>query len=207
MRFTTVRSHFRGWQIVSIQDLRKLDPNFDVRRLVEWQQKGYIKKLVRNCFVFADISLNEQALFVIANAICTPSYISLETGLAYYQLIPESVYAVTSVTTRKTIKFHTPTGDFDYRSIKPELFFGYTAIPYFGQRYRLARMEKAVLDFLYINPHLQTGEDFSGFRINTRELLVNLDQRRWEQYVAAFGSRALAERAKTFREFISHDGF
>ena len=144
MKFTTVRSHFKDWQVVSIQDLRKLDSDFDVRRLVEWQQQGHIKKIVRNFFVFSDINFDEQGLFVIANAICAPSYISLEAALAYYQLIPESVYTVTSVTTRKTIKFRTPVGDFEYRSIKPELFFGYTAIPYSDQRYKIAKMEKAM---------------------------------------------------------------
>ena len=43
---------------------------------------------------------------MVANKIYSPSYISLETALSYYGLIPESVYALTSVSTRKTISFN-----------------------------------------------------------------------------------------------------
>lgn len=52
--------------------------------------------------------------FVMAGAIYGPSHVSLETALAYHRLIPETVYQVASVTTRRSREFHTPMGLFTY---------------------------------------------------------------------------------------------
>src|SRR3989344_3452385 len=41
----------------------------------------------------------------IANRIYGPSYVSFEYALAYYRLIPETVYTVTSATTKTTREF------------------------------------------------------------------------------------------------------
>ena len=112
-------------EVFSLSDIRKVDPEFYRPRLNEWQAKGYIKKLRRGYYMFADLALNEQALFFIANRLYVPSYVSFEMALSYYGLIPEGVYLVTSVSTKKTSTFKTPIAQFLYKTMKPSLFFGY----------------------------------------------------------------------------------
>lgn len=204
MQFLGLRNHFRDFAVFSVSDIKKTEPNFDVRRLVEWQKKGYIKKIIRNFYVFSDRETAEPALFMIANSIYQPSYVSFEMALSHYQLIPESVYGVTSATTKKTAGFKTPKGDFIYRSLKPELFFGYTTIPFQNQRYLIAEPEKAVLDFLYLNSTLLNYNDFEGLRINRDEFLAKINQEKLEKYLAVFGSRSLSQRAIEFIKFINH---
>ena len=46
-----------------------------------------------------------------------PSYVSLETALHYYGLIPERVEAMTSVTGARSRRFFTPVGLFIYRGV------------------------------------------------------------------------------------------
>lgn len=204
MRFLDVRNQLRDVTMFSLLDLRKIESGFDRRRLVEWQKKGYIKKIIRNFYVFSDQEITEPALFVIANTVYSHSYISFEMALTHYQLIPESVYGITSATTKKTTMLKTPLGDFIYRSLKPELFFGYIPIPFQNQRYLIAEPEKALLDFFYLNPTLLNDEDFAGLRINQDEFSAKINQEKLEKYLSVFDSPTLKKRVLKFIEFIRH---
>lgn len=64
----------------------------------------------------------------ISNCLYRPSYISLESALSHYNFIPEGVYTIQNISTRKTILYETPIGSFQYRNIKPGVFFGYHVI-------------------------------------------------------------------------------
>ena len=107
MYFQDFKAQLKDFQIFSISDIRKADPRFYPARLSEWQKKGYIKKLRRGYYIFADAILNEAALFLIANRLYMPSYVSFESALSYYGLIPEGVYSVTSACGKKTSSFGT----------------------------------------------------------------------------------------------------
>jgi predicted transcriptional regulator of viral defense system len=204
MQFLDLKNHFRDSAVLSVSDIRKMEPGFDVRRLVEWQKKGYIKKIIRNFYVFSDQETTEPTLFVIANTIYQPSYVSFEMALAHYQLIPESVYGITSATTKKTTMFGTQLGDFIYHSIKPELFFGYNLTPFRGQHYLMAEAEKTLLDFFYLNPTIVGDEDFAGLRINPDEFTSKISREKLNKYLAVFDSQALKKRILRFIKFINH---
>lgn len=111
--------------IFRLSDILKIYPDFDSRRLHEWQKKGYITKLIKGCYIFNSIEMEEAVLFQIANVLAGPSYVSLESALSHYHFIPEQSFSITSVTTLKTNHYETPKGSFLYRSVKPSLFFGY----------------------------------------------------------------------------------
>ena len=128
MRYLELKEQLKDFLVFSLNDIRKIEPSFHRQRLNEWQDKGYIKKIVNEYYVFSDAEMSESALFAIANKIYEPSYVSLEMALSFYQLIPESVYGVTSVTSRKTYEFSTSMARFSYRKIKPELMFGYRLV-------------------------------------------------------------------------------
>ena len=130
MQYLELKESLKGFTIFSLTDIKKLNGNFHRRRLNEWQDKDYIKKVSKGFYIFSSLELNENVLFEIANRIYTPSYISLEMALSYYHLIPESVYGITSVSTRRTYKFKTSIAEFNYRTINPQLFFGYDIVKY-----------------------------------------------------------------------------
>jgi len=199
MRYEEFRRAFADFPVLTLSDIRVVDNGFDRRRLSEWQRKGYIRKIVKGGYVFSEFELNEERLFLIANRIYSPSYISLESALAYYHLIPESIYAVTSISTRRTYEFETPLSRFVYRSLKRTAFVGYDIAP---GKVRMAFMEKALLDYFYLHPALQTEDDFESLRINADEFREQLNEARWNAYLSRFGQKALTQRMSRFMEWI-----
>ena len=144
MKFLELKSELKDFTIFSLNEIRNIEPDFYRRRLNEWQDKDYIKKIIRGYYIFSDLKLSEEILFKIANRIYSPSYVSLESALSYYHLIPESVYGITSISTRKTYHFRTSIGEFIYRSLKPSLFFGYDLIK-FHEKYSKSSLLKPLL--------------------------------------------------------------
>jgi hypothetical protein len=86
--------------------------------------------------------------FLIANHLLGPSYISLESALSFWGLIPERVYEVTSATIKTSRKFRTPVGRFSYRHLPfPYYSFGIGSIELSpGQVALIALPEKALCD-------------------------------------------------------------
>lgn len=204
MQFFDLKAQLKDFRVFSIEDIEKIDPSFHKQRLSEWQKKGYIKKLRQGFYMFSDLSVDEHVLFLIAHRIYQPSYISLEMAFSLYHLIPESVYTVTSVTSRKTNNFRTETGSFSYRHIKPELMFGYELREYDDHRYAVAEIEKAVLDYLYLNPHIRDVADFDGLRLNISEFKAQANMETFSKYLEAFKSKALSDRARTFITYMNY---
>lgn len=79
-----------------------------------------------------------------------PAYVSLQSALYHHGMIsqiPAMIYAVSLARTRN---FSTPLGDVSIHHVSPEFFFGYETIG--GKGIRMARPEKALLDFFYLTP-------------------------------------------------------
>lgn len=204
MQYLELKEALKDYIVFSSQDINKIDQSFYRSRLNDWQDKNYLKKLRRGFYFFADQELNESVLFLIANKIYSPSYVSFEMALSFYGLIPESVYGITSAAAGKTKKFKTEIGEFIYHHLKSELIFGYQLITSGGATFKIAEAEKAILDFLYINPRFKSAADFSELRINKEEFKAKINQRKFENYSAAFGSKSLEKRVKKLLEFINH---
>ena len=204
MQYVELKEQLKNFKIFNLNDIRKIEEDFDLRRLNEWQKKNYIKKIRQGFYIFSDLEINEQALFIIANRIHEPSYISLEMALSFYGLIPEAVYGITSVTSQKTRTIKTPIGGFTYRHLKPELLFGYELRECDGHHYRMAETEKAVLDYLYFNSKIKDEESFIGARFNTDEFKKRVNMEKFNKYLAAFNNKALAKRVKKFLTYIEH---
>jgi predicted transcriptional regulator of viral defense system len=204
VRFLDFKGHFEAFRIFSVQDILKWDPAFDTRRLVEWQKKNYVKRIVNRWYIFADTKLDENFLYLSANRIYSPSYVSFESALSYYRLIPEGVYTITSATTLKTHQFTTVLGTFSYRRLKPELMFGYRLVEVVGQHFKMAEPEKLLLDYMYLNSELQSANDFESLRINQAELRALLNESRLIEYLALFENKALEKRVNTFRNTFQY---
>ncbi len=112
--------------------------------LFNWQKQNRIIKLRRNLYVISNEKIDIR---LIANKIYEPSYISLEYALSFYDLIPDVSFQVTSVTTNKTNKFTNKLGNFFYRHLKRDFYFGF----YYYENVLIAEKEKALLDYFYFN--------------------------------------------------------
>lgn len=135
--------------------------------LKNWMNKGYLTMIRRGLYALAEMK-NKTDAMTFATKIYAPSYISMETALSFYGIIPEAVFTETSVTTKKTKTFKTPVGNFSYQKIKKEAFGGFETRKQAGTSFNLALPEKALIDFLYLNRNILNGshEQFLGYRFN-----------------------------------------
>ncbi len=200
--FTT---RFKDSIVISIKDILKEFPKFYPQRLTEWNKQGYIVKIIRGFYIFSDLKIDENILCIIANKIYDPSYISLESALRHYNLIPEQVATTTSISTNKTKTFKTKVGVFSYRNIKPELFFGYDLINYKNNVIKMASPEKALLDYLYYRPYLKTQYDFEEIRLNERILSEIVDRDKLVAYALKYTNKTFVKTINKFLKYISND--
>jgi len=135
--------------------------------LKNWVNKGHLIMLRRGLYVLAEVA-HKMDVMAFATKIYQPSYVSMEMALSFYGIIPEAVFTVTSVTTRKTKEFKTPQGNFSYQKIKKEAFGGYDTIKNDKFSFNLALPEKAMVDFFYLNRNILDGSrhQFEGYRLN-----------------------------------------
>lgn len=204
MNYIKLKNSLKDYTIFSLNDIKMIDSSFYLRRLNEWQDKGYIKKIIRGYYIFSDLEINEYVLFEIANKIYNPSYISSEMALSYYHLIPESIYGITSVSTRRTYSFKTPLAEFIYKTIKPQLFFGYNLIKYNNKSIKIASLEKAILDYFYLHSDIKRKNDFASLRLNKEIFLKEVDEEKLNKFLERFAQKSLTKRIKSFGEFMKN---
>ena len=210
MNYVALQALFGQQNLFSSQEIKRIEPTFDPRRLVEWQAKGYIRRIVNGWYRFAQTPLGEPDLWAMANRIYAPSYLSLHTALAYHGLIPEGVYTLTSVSSRKTRTLHTDAGTFVYRHLKPGLFFGYDVVRGADRQgvssfpVRMADPEKTLLDYCYLTPTARTEADFAALRLNVVQLRDRLDLNRLQTYQRLFAGHRLDERVAVLLRYLDH---
>lgn len=194
MKYIDFQNAFNNRPLIDIREVKNVFPDFDTRRFYEWQKNAYLKKLTKLFYIFADRKISEDEVCLIANKLVEPSYLSLEYALRYYNLIPEMVYLITSISTRKTKLIKTPLGDFRYRVLKEDLFFGYRIIEAGGVSYKMAEPEKALLDFLYLRSDIKSEEDLEGLRINQDVFQEIINPEKLEEYARSFASPTLSQK-------------
>ncbi|MEW6555467.1 MAG: hypothetical protein AB1384_14415 [Actinomycetota bacterium] len=148
-----------------------VDPASVRRQLSRLTASGRLLQLRRGLYALAPpYQKVKPHPFLVANHIMRPSYVSLQSALAYHGIIPEFVPVVTSVTTSRPSLWNTALGDFEYRHVKEELLFGYRMEDLGGgQTALVATPEKALLDLLYLQP----GSDRPAYLLELR--LGNLE--------------------------------
>ncbi|MEN4042264.1 MAG: hypothetical protein ROW52_11535 [Anaerolineaceae bacterium] len=203
MIFREFASRISALPAFNLNDVRKLDPGFHRQQLYYWHNQGYIKPLAGGYYILADRAMNEKVLFMAANKVYEPSYVSLESALAYYEIIPETVLGVTSISSRKTKQYDSAWGTFSYRSVKPQYMIGYQVIESSPEiRFKIANLEKAILDYLYLHSEIQLTVDFEELRWNRIQLHNLMNHSIFARYVRLFDKRALENRVTQFLEYL-----
>ncbi len=124
------------------------------RQLSRWRAAKLLHQLRRGLYVLAEpYRKTTPHLFATANLLQRPSYVSCQSALAWYGLIPEYVPWVVSVTNARAGERRTELGNFIYRHLKGDLFWGYHSVEVAtGQTAFIAKPEKALLDLIYLQP-------------------------------------------------------
>ena len=144
-------------------------------QLTRWVKSGRVYQLRRGLYAIAPpYQKGKPHPFLVANRLQRASYVSLQSALAFYGLIPEIVNTTVSVTTGRPQRFETPLGVYQFRHIKTGFLFGYQMTDLGGQQALVAVPEKALLDLVYLQPGGQSKNFLHALRLQNLERL-NLD--------------------------------
>ena len=149
------------------------------RQLSRWTKAGRLYQLRRGLYALAPpFQKVKPHPFFVANRMVRGSYVSCQSALAHYGLIPEHVPVVTSVTTGRPARWETPLGVYQFRHIKTELLRGYQLTDLGGgQKAFVATPEKALLDLIYLQPGGDAPDYLRELRLQNLDCL-NLDELR-----------------------------
>lgn len=161
-------------------------PNDKISELIK---EGDLIPLRRGLYIQRskdDLSVPDS--YLIANHLRGPSYVSMECALAYWELIPERVYEISSATLKTTKTYKTPVGRFSYfRLPSPYFSFGITNIRINERQTALmATREKAICDKIV----LTSGINLRSMQ-QTRDFLI-LDLRIDESALEALDTLCIA---------------
>lgn len=198
MNYFTFREKYSSYPVIDSRSVALTSGESGPRvrnQLFRWASRGLLLRLKRGVYALnaqdRRCELNE---LYVANQLYSPSYISLESALSYYGIIPERVAVVTSVSLKKTQRFKTDIGIFLYRSIMRDAFKGFRAekTSKEGGDVLIAEPEKAIVDFCYyhqkefkIDPQRVAVESYRFQAFND----LSADSMR--MFAAMFGSREM----------------
>ena len=143
------------------------------KQLSRWVKAGSLIQIRRGLYAFSDeYGQVHPHPFTLANQMKRGSYVSLQSALAFYHLIPEYVAQVTSVTTGRPETLSNPLGDFIFKHVKKAFFFGFQTMEVVkGQTAFVARPEKALLDLVYLTAKIDLPNYLRELRLQNSDIL------------------------------------
>lgn len=175
----------RGLKVFSPEDIANMfDTSYDTARkfIYRYIDKGVFAKLRQKQYILSD---NKPHEFLAANKMYQPSYVSFESALSYHHIIPESIYTVTSATTKPKREFSAIGLEFVYYKIKQRAFNGYKPFEIDNEKVLIATKEKALTDYLYF---VSLGKK----ELNERIELDKISQDKLENFVNSFQYQPLS---------------
>jgi len=177
------------YYIFSYEDILSFYPNENrlslKKTIYRWRKKGWLCPLKRGLYELTypkELAIPDM---YIANKLYNPSYVSLETALSNYNIIPEVSMAVTSITTKPTRNFRNRHGLFIYRTVKPEVFTGYYVEKQKGFDIFIAEPEKAFVDYVYFKTYRNKKFNFRDERLDKDEL-SRLNRKKLNKYTKLY---------------------
>ena len=194
MDYLEFKNLIQNYPVFRSSDICHIADNIQLLRdqINDWQKKGLLLALKRGMYILNenDRKITPSRMF-LSNQLFSPSYVSLEYALSFYGIIPEHVYDVTAVTSKKTAIFKNRFGLFRYQHIKTSCLKGFIEIsdenkmPVF-----IATPEKAVVDFLYFKSlkfsEIERDVFDTSFRFQNIE---RLKKGMLKEYASLFGTK------------------
>ncbi|MFH1877300.1 MAG: hypothetical protein ABH883_00630 [Candidatus Omnitrophota bacterium] len=150
-----------------------------------WRKKGWVCSLKRGLH---ELTFPEDLVIpdmYVAGKLYTPSYVSLETALSNYSIIPEVSMSVTSITTKPTRRFKNKHGLFTYRTVKPDAFTGYYVEKIQGFDIFMAEPEKAIIDYIYFKAYRNKKFSLKEERLE-KDVIAGLDMKKMDKYAKLY---------------------
>jgi predicted transcriptional regulator of viral defense system len=180
-----------------------INPKIVRLQLSRWVNSGRIYQLRRGLYSIAPpYQKVKPHPFLVANRLQHSSYVSLQSALAFYSLIPETVNITVSVTTGRPERLGTPLGIFEFRHIKSNLLFGYQMSDLGDQEALVATPEKALLDLVYLQPGGESPNYLQELRLQNLDRL-NLDQLKKQSEV--YASPKMRAATKNIQQLIQDE--
>lgn len=175
-------------------------------QLSRWTKAGRILQLRRGVYLLASPYRKiEPHPFLIANYLRSGSYVSLQSALAHYGMIPEHVPVVTSVTTARPERLNTPMGVFSFHHMKQSCFFGYLQVEISQKQYAfIATPEKALLDLVYLTPQGERDLYLRGLRLQNLE---TINTEILERAAERFGNAKIRRGVKNAKRIIKEEAY
>ena len=138
--------HHKRISLFSVTDAKKIfkvkKENTLYKLLQRLEKSGVIKRIIKGKYLF---TYREVGDFDLANFLVNPSYVSLESALSFYGILPQFPYTITSVTPLKSQKIIYQEKEYEFVHLESKYFFGFVK----KDRFLIATPEKALLDELY----------------------------------------------------------
>ena len=169
-----------------------LDKNTNTLRnsISYWVKNKSLIRLKRGFYVFRNFLEKRDNLLYYSRFLATkmiePSYLSKEFVLQDYQMLTDVVYGYSVITSKKTNSITNEFGAFDYRSIKKDLFTGFSVKSYGVMEWYIASKAKALFDYIYFNQNKFseiTESELLGLRLNL-DVMQKSDWREYEKYLS-----------------------
>jgi predicted transcriptional regulator of viral defense system len=140
-------------------------------QLSRWVKDGRLFQLRRGLYALAPVWRKlEPHPFLIANRLQRGSYVSAQSSLAFYGMIPEYVPVVTSVGPGRPETVRNPLGAFQFNHLARHLLFGYSQIEVAPKQLAfVASPEKALLDLVHLTPGADSAEYVGQLRLQNPE--------------------------------------
>ncbi len=174
-----------------------VDPNHIRRQLTRWTNSGRLIQLRRGLYALAPPFQRDPHPFMIANRMVPGSYVSCQSALAHYGLIPEYTPTVVSVCSSRPRTWDTPLGRYIFRHVHRKYLSGYQLMQMQeAQQVMIAEPEKALLDLVYLTPGGDTEEFLLSLRLQNLE---RMDEGTLERRAAGFGKPKLQRAVKNMK--------
>jgi len=186
------------------KDINNLNAN-----LKYWLKKGELVALKNGVYLlkgnYDKESDKDGYLEYIASQLLYPSYLSTEYVLNKYQMLSESVRALTSVSIKSDREFLNELGAWRYYSLPSKLFVGYKIKYFKGQPVAEASKVKALFDFLYLRfrrGQVASSESLENLRLN----LENMEKKDWREldsYFTLLPAKRWRELNKLLKKYVT----
>lgn len=176
-------------------------------------ENGELVKLKKGYYVSKEYYLTNNSSIeyreYISSVLRKPSYLSLQYILRKYDILSEATYGFTSVTTKVTREYKNDLGSYVYKTVRPEIFVGYTSNSWGNNSYNLASKAKALFDYLYFKSATisdsvaKSGDIAEELRIKL-DLLTENDKKELYEYCELINSPKMSLIISNITKYASN---
>jgi hypothetical protein len=192
-----IENTFQG-KVFTDDDLKILFPEKELAKIhnsLSYHLKiKHIKKYRRGLYSLAqNNSQSTLSKFIISNFLYGPSYISFESALSYYNLIPEAVYETTAACFQEKKKvFKTAEGIFSFSQIPLRPFF-LEVIKDEKEKYLIAKPIRALFDLIYLQ-----RKQYASLENLEDDLRIDLDE--LKEYIKDYDASSILKLGEMYKK-------